>query len=116
MVSVTETISHWVKWNKCATEPESEKLPNVGGDDTSVIRKTFGSNESGFEVVLLQVKGGGHTWPQGFQYLPEREIGRLSQSFNANEIIWEFFKNTMRLTGHTTNPKPVRITNFGIMR
>ena len=44
------------------------------------------------EVAFYIVQGGGHTWPGGFQYLPEAVIGRTSRDLDANRIIWEFFK------------------------
>ena len=37
------------------------------------------------------VSDGGHTWPGGVQYLPERWIGPTSRDFAASEVIAEFF-------------------------
>ena len=44
------------------------------------------------EVVLYTVQGGGHTWPGGYRYLPERFIGKTNMDVDANTLIWEFFK------------------------
>jgi polyhydroxybutyrate depolymerase len=43
-------------------------------------------------VTLAVIEGGGHTWPGGYQYLPERFIGRTSRDIDANSLIWNFFK------------------------
>ena len=40
----------------------------------------------------MTINGGGHTWPQGNQYLSEVIIGKTSEDINANEVVWEFFK------------------------
>jgi amino acid transporter len=45
----------------------------------------------GTAVALYSVVGGGHTWPGG-QGLPRIIFGKTSRDFNANEVIWEFFK------------------------
>jgi poly(3-hydroxybutyrate) depolymerase len=42
-------------------------------------------------LVVALHGGGGHTWPGGYQYLPEFLIGRTSRDFKATSIIWNFF-------------------------
>jgi polyhydroxybutyrate depolymerase len=49
--------------------------------------------KEGTEVILYTVEGGGHTWPGGWQYLPEKIVGKTSRDTDANEVIWDFFKN-----------------------
>jgi polyhydroxybutyrate depolymerase len=44
-------------------------------------------------VTLLEVRGGGHTWPGGSQYLPDFLVGRVSRDFDASEEIFDFFKS-----------------------
>jgi polyhydroxybutyrate depolymerase len=44
------------------------------------------------EVALVEVRGGGHTWPQGLPYLGPRIVGRASAEFDANQVIWEFVR------------------------
>ncbi|MBW1972604.1 MAG: phospholipase, partial [Deltaproteobacteria bacterium] len=41
---------------------------------------------------LYGIEGGGHTWPGGYQYLPERIIGKSSKDIDASKVIWNFFK------------------------
>jgi polyhydroxybutyrate depolymerase len=42
------------------------------------------------------ISNGGHTWPQGYQYLPKSIVGKTSQDMNASEVIWTFFKRFKR--------------------
>ena len=46
------------------------------------------------KVILYTIDGGGHTWPGGLQYLPERIIGKTSKDLDANQLIWDFFKES----------------------
>lgn len=91
--SVAETIKFWVAHNRCMPQPvitwEPDKVPQ---DDTRVRKEAYGGCRNGTEVILYAIDGGGHTWPGGSQYLPERVIGRTSKDINANEVVWNFFK------------------------
>jgi polyhydroxybutyrate depolymerase len=81
----------WAQFNNCHSGPYSSTVPpkSTGGLPTRMIR--YSECESGADVELRAIEGGGHTWPGGFQYLPERMIGKTSREFEANEVIWKFF-------------------------
>ena len=49
-----------------------------------------GRSGCSFEPVY-RVEGGGHTWPRGKQYLPEKAVGRVSQDLDATRAIFDFF-------------------------
>lgn len=92
-IPVAETIRYWAGHNQCPSSPAVAMEPDRDPrDGTRVRRETYGPCRDGTEVVLLAVEGGGHTWPGGWQYLPERVIGRTSRDIDANEVIWDFFK------------------------
>ena len=61
--SVEHSIQAWVKANGCDKEPVIPKLPDTAKHGTTVTRKTYGSGKDGAEVVLIEIDGGGHTWP-----------------------------------------------------
>jgi polyhydroxybutyrate depolymerase len=44
-------------------------------------------------VVGYTIVNGGHTWPDGTQYLPKMIVGKVSHNLDACKVIWEFFKN-----------------------
>lgn len=91
-LSVFDSVKFWVNHNQCLTPPaitlEKDRDPNDG----TRVRKEVYQNKDGTEVILYAIEGGGHTWPGGRQYLPERIIGKTSMDIDANEVIWDFFK------------------------
>ncbi len=93
VLSVTDTVRYWVTHNRCAPSPgvtlEPDRDPR---DGTRVRRESYSGCQDGADVIVYAVEGGGHTWPGGLQYLPERVIGRTSRDIYANEVIWEFFR------------------------
>ena len=88
--SVEHSIQAWVKANGCSKEPLIAKLPVKAADGTTVIRKTYPSGRDGSEVVLLEVEGGGHTWPGQEPRL--KELGKSTRNISANDLMWEFFQ------------------------
>jgi polyhydroxybutyrate depolymerase len=97
LIHTEEAVRRWVAANGCAEEPVLEELPDADPEDgcrVRVIRHEGG--RGGTEVVLYRVEGGGHTWPGGRQYLPERRIGRVCRDFDATLAIWEFFERNPR--------------------
>lgn len=93
-LSVAESVKFWVIHNNCSPSPTITELPDTDPQDgTRVQRAVYGQGKDGTEVVLYAIEGGGHTWPGGYQYLSEILIGKTSRDIDANEIIWNFFKN-----------------------
>ena len=94
VLSARETAGFWAANNRCgdggviAAEPDRDTK-----DGTRVKLEVFASCPAGAAVKLAAIEGGGHTWPGGYQYLPERFIGRTSQDVDANVLIWNFFKD-----------------------
>jgi polyhydroxybutyrate depolymerase len=60
-------------------------------DKTTVTIKSYEDCIEKKRVKLVQVNGGGHTWPGGKQYLPEKIIGVRSREINASLVILNFF-------------------------
>jgi polyhydroxybutyrate depolymerase len=90
--SVDYSIQSWVKANGCKTQPIVEALPDKADDGTKAIRKTYGGGKEDSEVVLIEIEGGGHTWP-GRETLSGFEIlGKSSKDISANDLMWEFFQ------------------------
>lgn len=92
--SVEHSIAKWVAANQCPPDPRVEELPDKVSDGTSVIKKTWSGGPDGAEVVLIEVTGGGHTWPgetpvAGF-------LGVSTKDISANDMMWEFFTRHSR--------------------
>jgi polyhydroxybutyrate depolymerase len=94
VLSVEQSVGYWVARNGCSPVPVVTEEPDRDPDDgTRVSRKEYVNNEDGTRVILYIIYGGGHTWPGGLQYLPERVIGKTSRDIDASEVIWSFFKS-----------------------
>ena len=93
VLSVRKTAEFWAANSRCreaavgAPEPDRDL-----GEGTRVRLEKFADCASKAEVSLVVIEGGGHTWPGGYQYLPERFIGKTSRDIDANRIIWDFFR------------------------
>lgn len=93
VVSAEATLDYWVKVDGCGATPVATDLADSDPDDGTTVREElYGGGREGSEVELLAIEGGGHTWPGGLQYLPERTIGRTSRDILASQVIWDFFK------------------------
>jgi len=93
VLSVPETIKFWQTHNHCAPVPVITREPDKDTRDGTRVRKeVYAGCASGAEVILYTVESGGHTWPGGYRYLPEKLIGKTSGHIDANELIWGFFK------------------------
>lgn len=92
VLSVAETVKYWVAHNQCSPMPVvTQELDKDPQDGTQVRREVYDQGREETEVILYAIEGGGHTWPRGWQYLPEGIIGKTSRDIDANEVIWNFF-------------------------
>ena len=96
ILSHFQSIDKWVTINGCNTTPTITDLPDIANDGTTIKQRVYSGGANGSEVVSYVVLNGGHTWPQGYQYLNEAIIGKTSQDMNACEVIWTFFKRFSR--------------------
>lgn len=106
IIDTEETAGRWAAANGAAREPVAGALPTTAAAGRSApdrcggVRLLYPGGCDGSEVVLLRLQGGGHTWPGGRQYLPERVVGRVCPDFDATVLIWEFFKTHPRRSGN----------------
>lgn len=88
-----QALEFWLAKNKNNARPNCSELPDTDPSDNSrVFIEQYGAPDSLNEVVLYEIKGGGHTWPDGQQYLPKTIIGPVCRDFNGNVAIWNFFE------------------------
>lgn len=96
ILSHFQVIDKWININRCNSTPVIIDLPDIANDGTSTKQRVYSGGTNGAEVVSYVILNGGHTWPQGFQYLSESIIGKTSQDMNGCEVIWTFFKRFKR--------------------
>ena len=92
ILSARDSASKWAELNGCNANPEVTDLPNIIEDSTHVRVERYSRCKDNVEVLLYVIEGGGHTWPGGSQYFPERIIGKTSHNLDASEEIVDFFK------------------------
>lgn len=103
LVSVDNTISHWIQHNNCPTTPTTTTFPDIFANDNSTVDKFhYGPGDDSSEVVLYKVTNGGHSWPGGF---PVPNLGNTNMDINATHEIWHFFRN------HQLNYSPTAVIN-----
>ncbi|MCA9122924.1 MAG: prolyl oligopeptidase family serine peptidase [Planctomycetaceae bacterium] len=88
--SVEESIAIWCQIDGCPDAPTITEFPDRVEDGTTVRRKFYGPGKNGTEVVLIEIEGGGHTWPG--QKSPLKFLGKSTLDISANDLIWEFFQ------------------------
>jgi polyhydroxybutyrate depolymerase len=89
--SVPVWIANWARRNRCSADPIEQ---NVTSD---VSRREYANCANNADVVLYIVKEGGHSWPGGGP-LPEFLVGRTTQTVNATNEMWAFFRAHPRVT------------------
>jgi polyhydroxybutyrate depolymerase len=73
-------------------EPEKNSTLDIDSKDglTTELKEYVCEKKS--RIKLMRVRGGGHTWPSGQAYLPEKVIGKNSRDFSASKEIANFLK------------------------
>jgi polyhydroxybutyrate depolymerase len=89
-VPVRELVNYWIGYDGCSSTPKITELPDAE-DGTKVQIEEYTSSPDNPEVIFYMVKNGGHTWPGGKQYAPTAWVGITSKTFNASQVIWQFF-------------------------
>jgi polyhydroxybutyrate depolymerase len=88
--SVAHSIAAWVQADGCGPKPVATAFPDTAADGTTVVRKAYGPGRDGAEVVLIEIGGGGHTWPGREPRLAF--LGKSTRDISANDLMWEFFQ------------------------
>ncbi len=93
---VEQQIAQWARLNRCELRPQRSEQ---AGQAISQVYDDGG--EAGCEVVLWELRDGGHTWPNGRVVPLDVEmgptelgpggVGRVNRDIPANKIMLEFF-------------------------
>jgi polyhydroxybutyrate depolymerase len=76
-------IDAWREMYACEPEPTTTFARG------SAVCETYSPCLGVAQVTLCTIEGGGHTWPSGPQYLPERLVGPTYTDM-TNKQLWEF--------------------------
>ncbi len=84
VISVPKTAEQWVQHNGCAS--------NANSNDSSQVKiSRYSGCRGGSEVMLVTVKGSGHSWP-GSASEDVKEVQGNVNGINATQVIWDFFQ------------------------
>lgn len=91
------SFDFWVNQNNCVDMVTDSTWADLDQNDgTSVITHSHFDCDSSVQVILYEILGGGHTWPQLDSPFDEDWVGKVSQEINATEVILEFlFQHTL---------------------
>jgi len=95
-ISLEDSVRFWRSRNHTQGEEAITDLPQGTPDGTSVQRTVYGGGEQGSEVIEYVIEGGGHSWPNGPQYLPAALVGKVTHQIDGCEVILEFFSRHRR--------------------
>ena len=92
IISTDAAIKLWLRENAINSKPITRKLPDTDSEDGCQAEEhTWSGGKDGTSVILIKIKGAGHTLPGGESYLPERIIGKVCHDFNAVVRVTDFF-------------------------
>lgn len=99
LLSAEATFAFWADRAGCSNDIHSEHLPDVVTSDLSWVEKRVRTGcVDGTVSVQYVLHGAGHTWPNGRDGLVARMLGGSNQDVDSGEIIWSYFRSTLR--GH----------------
>ena len=96
VLSHETAVAKFVELDHCGAEMKREHIPDKAGDGTTIEVAIYSSCAGGSEVRGYVVNGGGHTWPEGMQYLPSAIIGKTTHNLDGSELIWDFLSRHTR--------------------
>ncbi len=95
VLPVERTFAFWQRHDACQ-DLEIALIPDfVPSDGTRIERRKAIGCKAGTKVELFAVEGAGHTWPSGWQYLPQSMVGRISRDIDASVAAWRFLQSTL---------------------
>lgn len=89
VLSSEQTMALWQRRNGCQGNPRAQSIDARPNDGVSVTLRDWSC--SGAPTRHYTVQGGGHTWPNGRQFLPVRLVGPVSRDIDAADQGWAFF-------------------------
>lgn len=84
-LGVAALVDEWAALHGCDDPPTVRDWPDREDDGTTVHEEVRCGPEA--ELRLLEIRGGGHTWPGASQYLPKWIIGPVSDELDGSEEI-----------------------------
>lgn len=88
--SVHDTVALWCDINGCDSQPAITNLRDRFRDGTRIQQWVYPNGDDESEVVLIKIRGGGHTWPGTKPHFTLYGISTCE--IQATKMIWDFFE------------------------
>lgn len=96
VLSTTEAINYWLTRNQISSPAQERVFPDKNRRDGSTVHLTeYKDNDRNIEVVLYEIRGGGHTEPsltEHYHRLYKRVVGSQNKDLEMAEEVWQFFE------------------------
>lgn len=92
-LSAQKTVEYWAKHNKNSLDVSVKNI-NTMEDGTEV---TFNTYNGTANVVLVEIKNGGHTWPGANDFNIGYPLGKTTHDISMNETLWQFFNSNRKV-------------------
>lgn len=87
--AVRDVLADWAGINGATLDGAPIELPDTADDGTHVIEHRYRAGRDPRNVVLYEIVGGGHTWPNRDRM--QGLLGKSTRDFELNEAMWAFF-------------------------
>ncbi len=95
VLSTMDTVKYWLTYNSIKSSPEEKQLQDRDKKDGStVVVKRYAGGTNNTEVMLYEVRGGGHTEPSLVEHYGRVYswiVGKQNKDFEMAEAVWMFF-------------------------
>lgn len=92
--SALSTFNYWRMHNNLSKTQIKNSTIDLVEDETAV-EITESENETS-TVMLLTIKGGGHTWPGSDAFNIGYPLGKTTRDIDFNLMMWEFFRKNRK--------------------
>lgn len=96
VLSVAATVNYWLTINDITSKPVTKDYPDINRNDKSTVHtKQYLNTENNTEVILFEIRGGGHTEPSLSEHhgkLYTFIVGRQNKDIEMVEEVWKFFE------------------------
>ncbi len=95
VLSTAESLKYWLTNNEITSQPVTRKYPDINKRDKSTVHtKQYFNKKNDTEVILFEIRGGGHTEPsltEHYSWLYSLIVGRQNRDIEMAEEVWKFF-------------------------
>jgi len=99
VLSTADSVKYWLARDGITTDPAVTDVPDTDPHDGSTVHiERYTGGKSGSEVVLYEIRGGGHTEPsrsERFGLLYRLIVGKQNGDMEMVDEVWKFFSAHM---------------------